>query len=130
MKTTKRFIGLVIVMSVFVNAYSFIAADLGGAYLMYAGKFGGELTRQELKEHSTLAIEGCAKGSKILKYTLEIKKNGKTQVVQSQSDQLSDQTLNLLRSLEKGDEFIFTNMKARLPEGSTVDVLGRKFVVV
>lgn len=117
-----------IVMAVFVNAHAYI--EFGGAYLTYAGKFGGELTSQELKENSTLGIEGCAKGSKILKYTLEVTTHGKTQLVRSESDALSKDALKLLRSLEKGDAFIFKNMKAKLPTGGTVDVMGRKFVVV
>lgn len=115
-------------MAVFVNAHAYV--EFGGAYLTYAGKFGGELTTTDLKENSTLGIEGCAKGSKILKYTLEVTSKGKTQLVKSENDQLSKEALNLLRSLEKGDEFIFKNMKAELPTGGTVDVMGRKFVVV
>jgi hypothetical protein len=107
-----------------------MAMDFGGAYLMFAGKFGGDLTKQELKEHSKLDSEGCAKGSKILTYTLEIKTQGKVSIIQSDSDQLSKDALATLRSLEKGDEFIFKNMKAKLPTGSTVDVMGRKFIVV
>lgn len=130
MKTSKRILGLIIGMAVLMNAYSFMTVDFGGAYLTFAGKFGGDLTKQELKEHSTLGIEGCAKGSKILAYTLEIKTQGTVRNIQSDSDQLSKEALALLRSLDKGDEFIFKNMKAKLPVGGTVDVMGRKFIIV
>lgn len=126
MKTFKRIASLMLLTAVFINAY----AEFGGAYLTFAGKFGGELTKQELKENSTLGIEGCAKGSEILKYTLEITSKGKTQLIQADNNQLSTTTIKLLRALDKGDSFIFKNMKAKLPTGGTVDVIGREFVVV
>ncbi|MEO1213072.1 MAG: hypothetical protein AAFY45_06105 [Bacteroidota bacterium] len=98
----------------------------GGAYLTLAGKFGGNISLAELNATCKLGIEGCAKGSKIFQYSLYI--NNK--VYKGNSHSLSDDAIAHLQKLEKGDEFHFSRIRAKLPEGRNVDVLARKFTVV
>jgi len=102
----------------------------GGAYLVFAGKFGGELTKKDVANTKTLSVEGCAKGSKIYKFDLKITKNGKTTTYHGNSDQLTEEMHAQLKQLSVGDEFTFKNTKARLPVEGTVDVWAKKFTIV
>ena len=102
----------------------------GGAYLTFAGKFGGEVDRNVLNETSQVGVAGCAAGSQIFKYTLHINANGRKSVFKGESHLLTDEILTSLRSLKKGDKFEFKEIRAQLPSGSKVDVLGRVFTVV
>ena len=107
------------------------AAPVGGAFLSFAGKNGGEITKKEVGSQSELMVEGCAKGSKILKYTLEITKGGHTTSLHAESNKLSAEIQSKLKSLSAGDSFEFTQIKALLPNGKdVVDVHGQKFIVV
>ena len=108
-----------------------IDADIfGGAYLVFAGKFGGELTKKAIAETKSLSVEGCAKGSKIYTFDLKITKNGKTTTYHGKSDQLTQEMHAQLKQLSVGDEFTFKNTKARLPVEGTVDVWAKKFTIV
>lgn len=104
--------------------------SIGGAYLTIAGKFGGDISNIELKGHYKLGVEGCAKGSLITTYTIEIKSNGKTVAIEENSNVLRSKTLILLNSLKKGDSFSFKNVKAKLPTGNSIDVSCRTFTIV
>lgn len=107
-----------------------IGADYGGAYLVFAGKFGGEITRKEIESHSEIKVEGCATGSKIFQFTLYVTKNGKTSTLKGNSNLLTGEMMTQLKSLSKGDSFEFQHTKAQLPNSKdVVDVHGRKFVV-
>ncbi len=109
------------------------ASDLffGGAYLKFAGKFGGEITRKEIAEHQKLTVDGCATGSRIYQFTLDITKGGKLTTMQAESHVLSADMLAKLKSLSPGDFFEFRKTKAYLPNGKdVVDVHAKKFVVV
>jgi hypothetical protein len=107
------------------------AEVMGGAYLVFAEKFGGTVTHEHLKNTTEIGVEGCAKGSKIIQFVLTITKGGKQSSHQGTSCQLTKEMLVDLRSLSVGDEFIFKKVKAYLPDGkSTVDVWGKKFTVV
>lgn len=107
------------------------AAPVGGAYLVFAGKFGGEVTQKDIAGQTMLGVEGCAKGSRIFRFTLEINKSGKTSTFTGNSNMLSNEMATKLRSLSTGDSFEFKKMKAYLPNGKDmVDVHGKKFVVV
>lgn len=104
---------------------------IGGAYLTFADKFGGTVTHKDLNRTSEIGVAGCAKGSKIFQFKLKITKNGKTTSYEGTSLKLTKTILAKLRSLSKGDEFIFKKVKAYLPDGeSEVDVWGKKFTVV
>ena len=108
----------------YVNVY-------GGAYCLFANKFGGEISEKDLLDYNELDIKGCASGSKIFKYTLVIIKSGQKTIYQGKSKFLTDAMLTKLRSLSAGDEFIFIDMRAHLPNGNgNVDVSVRKFFVV
>ncbi len=108
----------------YVDAY-------GGAYCLFANKFGGEISKKDLQAYNELDIKGCAAGSKIFKYTLVITKNGQKSTYRGKSKFLTDAMLAKLRSLSDGDEFIFIDIRAHLPNGNgSVDVSGRKFRVV
>jgi hypothetical protein len=103
----------------------------GGAYIMFAGKFGGEITRKEIARHHDLKVDGCATGSRIFTFTLDVTKDGKTTSLETESNVLTKEMVSHLTSLMPGDEFEFRNTKAFLPNGKdVVDVQGRKFVVV
>jgi hypothetical protein len=102
----------------------------GGAYLVFAGKFGGELTKKDITNTKALSVEGCAKGSKIYTFDLKITKNGKTTTFHGKSDQLTEEMHTQLKQLSVGDEFTFKNTKAHLPVEGTVDVWAKKFTIV
>jgi hypothetical protein len=106
-------------------------ATMGGAYLVFAGKNGGDITKRELRGQTELGVEGCAKGSRVFSFSLEVNRDGKTQKMQAKSNVLSQDMITALASLDTGDSFEFKSMKAYLPNGKdVVDVHGRKFVVV
>ena len=103
----------------------------GGAYCVFANKFGGEISKKDLLDNSELEIFGCAAGSKIFQYTLVITKSRQKSTYQGKLKLLTDSMLAKLRSLSAGDEFIFNDMRAHLPNGNgNVDVMGKKFIVV
>jgi len=104
---------------------------VGGAHLIFAGKFGGEITRKEIAEHQSLTVEGCAKGSRIFQFTLDVTQNGKTTTLQSENGVLTKAMLAKLKGLSSGDSFDFRKTKAYLPNGKdVVEVHAKKFVVV
>ena len=104
---------------------------IGGAYLTFADKFGGTVTQNDLRKTDEIGVAGCAKGSWIYTFNLKITKNGKRISYKGTSPQLTKEMLKQLRSLSKGDEFVFKKVKAYLPDGkSEVDVWGKKFTVV
>ena len=112
------------------NAETAKKMTFGGAYLQFAGKMGGEIGKDELGCNSELAVEGCARGSRIYQFTLNITRNGKTRAFQANSNQLTEEMVAALNGLSAGDEFEFQKVKAYLPNGKdSVDVHGRKFVV-
>ncbi len=102
----------------------------GGAYLTIAGKFGGEITKSELAENTSLEIQGCAAGAKIFQFEIVIKKGGKSQSLKGDSNTLTKDMHKILRGLSKGDEFTFKNVKAHLNSADDVDVWAKKFVIV
>lgn len=105
--------------------------NFGGAYLTFADKFGGEVTQKDLAKNNRVEVAGCAKGSKIFQFSIHITKGGKTTILKTESSNLTEEMLTQLRTLSKGDEFIFKKIKAYLPNGKdVVDVWGKKFVVV
>ena len=108
-----------------------IEAANGGAYVVFAGKFGGEITRKEIENNSEVQVDGCAKGSQVFQFTLSITKNGKTNTLTNRSNLLTAGMKAQLKSLSKGDSFEFQNTKAYTPNSrDVVDVHGRMFVVV
>jgi len=107
------------------------ATSVGGAYVVFAGKFGGDITQKEIESNSEVKVEGCAKGSRIFQFTLSVTKNGKTSTLTNKSNVLTDEMAAQLKSLSKGDSFEFQQTKAYLPNSKNeVDVHGKKFVVV
>lgn len=115
------------------NAHTAVrsADDFGGAYLVFADKFGGDLTPAQIAKQKSIGVKGCAEGSRIFKFTLHVKKNGRTTKFSGTSPQLTTEMQNALTSLKKGDEFVFKNVKANLPrDKGEVDVWGKPFYVV
>lgn len=104
----------------------------GGAYCVFAGKFGGEITRQEIAGQRELSVEGCAKGSRIFQFTLVVTKNGKTSTYSAKSSSLTDEMTTQLKSLSAGDSFEFKEVKAYWGKSSDdeVNVRAQKFTVV
>ena len=111
---------------------SFIEDLPGGAYLNFAGKFGGKLTPQDIAKQKTLGVKGCAEGSVIFKFTLYVKwKNGHTNTYRGTSNKLTTEMHNTLKKLSPGDEFGFGSIKAHLPQNKgVVKVLAKAFYVV
>lgn len=103
----------------------------GGAYLVFAEKFGGSVTKDQIAGVQKLEVRGCAAGSKIFSYTLEITRAGKTASFTAKSNVLSKEMLAGLKALRAGDSFQFKKTKAYLPNGKdVVDVHSRIFEVV
>ena len=102
----------------------------GGAYDTFAGKFGGDITRKDLMFNSEVGVAGCAAGSLIYKFSLHVNSDGKSKVFKGTSHVLTDEMLKSMRSLKQGGTFEFKDIKAHLPSGSDIDVLGRTFIVV
>lgn len=108
-------------------------ASFGGAFLLFAGKFGGEITKNEIEKatQTNLQVDGCARGSRIFEYTIYITKNGQTSKLSNKSNALTSEMRDKLKSLSKGDSFEFKDSKAYLPDGKeVVNVHGKKFMVV
>ena len=107
------------------------AAPVGGAYVVFAGKYGGEDTKKDLEGQTTLGVDGCARGSRIFQFTLHVTKDGKTSAYTTNTNVLTSEMTTKLRSLSVGDQFEFKKMKAYLPNGKdVVDVHGKEFVIV
>jgi hypothetical protein len=105
--------------------------EIGGAHLLFAGKYGGDIRKSDFMGKTELQVEGCAKGSKIFTYTLEVNQNGKMTKLQGKSDSLTKEMVTALNALNRGDSFEFKSTKAYLPNGKdVVDVSSSKFVVV
>ena len=111
-------------------SYDCSVAVVGGAYLTFAGKFGGEISQEELASTTELGIEGCARGSRIYAFNLEIKSGGKVKKVKGESYKLTHEVLKTLSELKAGDTFEFKEIKAHLPTGGKIDAIGRVFTVV
>ena len=102
----------------------------GGAYLVIGGKFGGEITKQEITENTTLGIEGCAAGAAIYKFTLVIGRDGNSRSFSSESNKLTSDMLAAINSLQTGDEFTFKRVKAHLSDDDDIDVAARPFMII
>ena len=113
-----------------VTALECMEDAVGGAYLTFAGKFGGEINQEELKSTTELGIEGCAHGSKIYAFNLEIRSGGEVKKVKGESYKLTKEVLKTFRELKVGDTFEFNEIKAHLPTGGKIDAIGRTFTVV
>ena len=103
----------------------------GGAFLIFAGKNGGNIKMSELQGKTELAVEGCAKGSKIFSYVLDINTGGKIRTYKASSNVLTNEMVTALKGLHAGDSFEFKSIKANLPNNKeVVDVHGYKYVIV
>jgi hypothetical protein len=144
MKNVSQFLSGTLVMLMlcsFVNSPVLTSAEplkaagkypaMGGIYLLFADKMGGEIAKKQIESQSELRVDGCVKGSHISSFTLEVKRSGKITSFASESNALTAEMMASLKSLQPGDEFEFKNTRACL--GNTkeiVDVHSRKFVVV
>ncbi|KAA3640543.1 MAG: hypothetical protein DWQ02_01895 [Bacteroidetes bacterium] len=103
----------------------------GGAYLLFCGKFGGDLSPKQIAKETKLGVDGCAAGSKIFQFTLYVKKNGRSTKYVGKSNELTEEMHKALKSLQPGDQFSFKHVKAQLPrKGGEVDVWAKTFYVV
>ena len=106
-------------------------AAIGGAYVVFAGKHGGNIKKSELRGQTELSVDGCAKGSRIFAFTLEVNRKGKVTKLHAKANVLTTDMVTTLNGLDAGDSFEFTSTKAYLPNGKDeVDVHCQKFVVV
>ena len=107
------------------------ALNVGGAYLTFAGEFGGEITLKKMSATNKLGVAGCAAGSLITKFTLKIKRQHKrVQTFKGTSHLLNKQLKSVLKELKTGDTFEFSKVRAKLSTGSSVDVVCRTFRVI
>ena len=107
----------------------FVYNPAGGAYVVFAGKTGGEIRKSEIAEQTEIHVDGCAKGYKIMTYTLEITTAKAKTLYQANSNQLTKEMKAKLQTLVKGDTFEFKLMKAEQEGKHVVDVHGGKFIV-
>ena len=104
---------------------------IGGAYLTFAGEFGGEITLKKMNATNKLGVAGCAAGSLITKFTLKIKRqHQRVQTFKGTSHLLNKQLKSVLKELKTGDTFEFSKVRAKLSTGSSVDVICRTFSVI
>ncbi len=107
------------------------AIKIGGAYLTFAGEFGGEITLERMSTTNKLGVAGCAAGSLITKFTLKIKRQHKrVQTFKGNSHLLNEQLKSVLKELKSGDTFAFSKVSAKLPTGNSVNVVCRTFRVI
>ena len=108
------------------------AAELpGGAFLTIAGKFGGDISKKEIFKNQELGVDGCAVGSRIFTYTIDLNKGGTISTFKAESNVLTKEILIKMKEMNTGDSFEFKKIKAYLPNGKDmVDVHSKKFVVV
>ncbi len=103
----------------------------GGAFVLFAGKFGGEITKKEIENQTEIVVDGCARGARIFEMTLSITKSGQTTTLTATSSLLTAQMRTQLKNLNKGDAFEFQRTKAYLSGGNeVVNVQSEKFKVV
>ncbi len=107
------------------------ATPIGGAFVVFAGKYGGEISKQEMAGQTEIKVDGCAKGAGIFTFTLYIIKGDKRISLKGNSNILSSEMRAHLNALNKGDAFEFQHAKAYMPNSKdVVDVHARKFIVV
>lgn len=103
----------------------------GGAFVLFAGKFGGEITQKEIENQTEIFVDGCARGARIFEVTLSITKSGQTSTLTATSKVLTAEMRIQLKGLKKGDAFEFQRTKAYLSGGNeVVNVRGERFKVV
>ena len=114
------------------TAEASLTEGLGGAYLVFANKMGGEVTTKTLQTACVLEVAGCAKGSQIFSFRLNVYQNGKRTSFQGEnSNELSLEMRESLAKLKPGDSFEFKHIKAYLPNGrDQVDVFAKRFKLV
>lgn len=121
---------LIVSMSSFVAAPNAKTELPGGAYLTIAGKFGGEISKKDVLKTKELAVDGCAVGSKIFTYSIDINKGGEISTFKAESNTFTKEIILKLKELNTGDSFEFKKIKAYLPNGKDqVDVHSKKFIV-
>jgi hypothetical protein len=105
---------------------------IGGAYLVFAGKTGGNVSKKDLEGQTRLSMNGCpgAKESTIVSFTLEISKGGKTTRLQASSDKLTAEMVTKLKNLAAGDSFEFKKVMAHFANSKDLfEVHTQKFSV-
>jgi len=113
------------------SAIEIAAIKIGGAYLTFAGEFGGEITLERMSTTNKLGVAGCAAGSLITKFTLKIKRQHKrVETFKGTSHLLNEQLKSVLKELKSGDTFEFSKVSAKLPTGNSVNVVCRTFRVI
>jgi hypothetical protein len=103
---------------------------VGGAYLIFAGKTGGKVSKKDLEGQTRLTMNGCpgAKESTIVSFTLEINKGGNITRLQGNSDKLTAEMATKLKSLAAGDSFEFKKVMAHFPNSKDLfEVHTQKF---
>lgn len=106
--------------------------DVGGGFLVFCGKRGGTIAKKDFVGKSSLQIEGCPGASETIinRFTLEIVKGGKTTILQSKTDHLTNEMVAQLKTLSSGDSFEFKKVWARWPNSQdTYQVRTEKFTV-
>ena len=103
---------------------------LGGAHLLFAGQYGGSITKKKLEGQTTLPVDGCARGARVFEYTLQVTKSGKVQTYKGNADTLTSEMQASLKALAPGDSFQFSGIKAYLNgTKEVVQVKSAKYVI-
>lgn len=107
-----------------------LRAPAGGAFVYFAGKYGGEISKQEMAGQVEVKVEGCAKGARITALTLVVTQGRKTSTFTGNTGVLTAEMRTKLNTLSKDDCFEFRDMKAYwTDEKKEIAVSGAKFVV-
>lgn len=104
----------------------------GGAYLIFGGKTGGKIAKKDFEGQTRLALGGCpgAKESTILRFSLDITKDGKTTTLTSSTDRLTKEMVAKLKALAIGDTFEFKKVMAKWPNyEEEYEVRTQKYIV-
>jgi len=103
---------------------------LGGAHLLFAGQYGGSISKKKLEGQTDLPVDGCAKGAKVFEYTLQVTRAGKVTTYKGNADTLTAEMQSSLKTLAAGDSFQFSGIKAYLNgTKEVVTVQSAKYVI-
>ncbi|MBX2875400.1 MAG: hypothetical protein KTR30_25010 [Saprospiraceae bacterium] len=129
---THFFLLCLLVAPLATSADAGMPSDIGGAYLVFGNKMGGEITLKTLQSCCELEVAGCAKGSQVFSFRLVVFQDGKRSTYQVEdSNELSPAMSASLANLKVGDSFEFKQIKAYLPNGrDQIDVFAKRFKLI
>lgn len=131
MKNSVKILSTLTFIWLMASAFISRPTDFGGAWVLFAGKYGGEINKQEIAAQTCITVGGCSKDWRVTTFTLVVTQSGKTNSYTTDSATLTAEMSTQLNSLKNGDAFEFQQTKAYIKEGKyLVDVRDAKFTVI